>query len=159
MVKLVIIYDSETGNTERMAKCIEEGIKSVSGVTILIKKIGEPFSLKILDDADAIILGAPAYYAFVTPEMKYFIQQLKEESEAGRLKLTGKLGGAFGSYGWDGGIAIERLAQEMENLGIKVQSRVLAQVSPLPFPSLNENDQKKCRGLGKNIAKKATKQK
>jgi len=159
MAKLVIIYDSETGNTEKMVRCIEEGIKSVSGVALVVKKIGDPFSLKILDDADAIILGSPAYYAFVTPKMKYLIEQLKEESEAGRLKLTGKLGGAFGSYGWDGGTTIEKLAKEMENLGIKVQSRVLAQVPPLPFPALNADDQKKCRDLGKNIAKKATKQK
>jgi flavodoxin len=35
MVKLVIIYDSETGNTERMAKCIEDGIKTVNGVALL----------------------------------------------------------------------------------------------------------------------------
>ena len=61
MGKLVIVYDSETGNTERMAKSIEDGVKSVGGVDIVVKKIGEPFSLKILSDADAIILGAPAY--------------------------------------------------------------------------------------------------
>ncbi len=156
MGKLVIVYDSETGNTERMAKSIEDGVKSVGGVDIVVKKIGEPFSLKILSDADAIILGAPAYYAYVTPKMRYFIEQLKQESESGRLELAGKLGGAFGSYGWDGGIAIERLALEMENLGIEVRSRVLAQVPQLPFPALNEESQEKCRNLGKDIAENAS---
>jgi len=158
MTKLVIIYDSKTGNTEKMAKSIADGAKSVSGVNVLIKKLGEPFSLRILDDADAIILGAPAHYGHVTPEMRNFLAYLRDENGAGRLKLEGKIGAAFGSYGWDGGVAIERLAVDMENLGIKVQSPVLAKVPPLPYSSLKEKSLKECQDLGKTLAKKTSKQ-
>ena len=157
MATLVIIYDSKTGNTERMAKSIAGGAKSVNGVNVLLKKLGEPFSLRILDEADAIILGAPAHYAHVTPEMRNFLADLKDENAAGRLKLKGKIGAAFGSYGWDGGVAIGRLAIEMKNLGIKVESPVLAQVPPLPHSSLNEKSLKECQELGKTIAKKTVK--
>lgn len=158
MVKLVIIYDSKTGNTEKMAKSIAEGAKSVTGVNVLLKKLGEPFSLRMLDDADAMILGAPAHYGHVTPEMRNFLAYVRDENNAGRLKLEGKIGAAFGSYGWDGGMAIDRLALDMETLGIKMQSRVLAQVPPLPYPSLKKNFLKKCRELGETLAKKISKQ-
>jgi len=158
MATLVIIYDSKTGNTEKMAKSIAEGAKSVSGVDVLLKKLGEPFSLKTLDDADAIILGAPAHYAHVTSEMKNFLADLRDENDAGRLKIKGKIGAAFGSYGWDGGVAIERLAIDMKNLGIKVQSPVLVQVAPLPYSPLKEKSLEECRELGKTLAKKTLKQ-
>jgi len=154
MAKIVIIFDSKTGNTEKMAKCIANGAKSVREVNVFLKKLGEAFSLSILDDADAIILGAPAHYAYVTPDMRNFLAYLKDEKEAGRLNLEEKLGAAFGSYGWDGGVAIERLALEMEHLGISVQSSVLAQVPPLPYSSLKEKSLEECRDLGKALARK-----
>lgn len=158
MATLVIIYDSKTGNTEKMAKSIAGGAKSVDGVNVLIKKLGEPFSIRILDEADAIILGAPAHYAHVTSEMRNFLADIKDEDAARRLKLKGKIGAVFGSYGWDGGVAMERLAVEMKNLGIKVESPVLAQVPPLPHSSPNEKSLKECQELGKTIAKKTLKQ-
>jgi len=158
MATLVIIYDSKTGNTERMAKSIAEGAKSISGSNVLLKKLGEPFSLKILDDADAIILGAPAHYAHVTTEMRNFLEHLRDENAAGRLKLKGKIGAAFGSYGWDGGVTIERLSMDMKTLGIKMQTPMLAQVPPLPYSSLNDKSLRECKELGKNIAKKISKQ-
>ena len=158
MAKVVIMYDSKSGNTETMAKSIAEGAKAVSGVEVLLKKLGEPFSLRILDNADALILGSPAHYGHVTLEMRDFLACLRGGQEAGRLKLRGKIGAAFGSYGWDGGVCIERLGIDLGNLGIKVQSPVLAQVPPLPYSALKEKSIKECRNLGRTIAEKALKQ-
>jgi NAD(P)H dehydrogenase (quinone) len=157
MTKLVIIYDSKTGNTEKMAKSISEGAKSVKGVEVILKKIGESFSLTILDEADAIILGAPAHYAYVTPDMRDFLACIRGMVDDKRLNLIGKIGAAFGSYGWDGGISIEKMAVTMEKFGIKMHSEVLTQVSPLPFPKLTEEAIQECRNLGKTISEKASK--
>ena len=158
MAKVVIIYDSKSGNTETMAKSIADGAKAVSGVDVVLRKLGEPFSLRILDDADALILGSPAHYGHVTLEMRDFLERLRGAQEAGRLELRGKIGAAFGSYGWDGGVCIERLGIDLENLGIKVQSPVLARVPPLPYSALKEESLEECRDLGKTIAEKVLKQ-
>jgi flavorubredoxin len=158
MTKVVIIYDSKSGNTETMAKSIAEGAKAVNGVEVLLKKLGEPFSLRILEDADALILGSPARYGHVTLEMRDFLACLRGAQEAGRLELRGKIGAAFGSYGWDGGVCMERLGRDLGNLGIKVQSPVLAQVPPLPYSALKEKSIKECRNLGRTVAEKALKQ-
>jgi flavorubredoxin len=158
MARVVIIYNSKSGNTETMAKSIAEGAEAVSGVEVVLKKLGEPFSLGILEDADALILGSPARYGHVTLEMRDFLACLRGAQEAGRLELRGKIGAAFGSYGWDGGVCIERLGMDLENLGITVQSPVLAQVPPLPYSALKEESLAECRNLGETIATKALKQ-
>jgi NAD(P)H dehydrogenase (quinone) len=159
MAKLVIVYDSKTGNTEKMATAINEGAQAVSGVNVMLKKIGEPFScFGILYGADAIILGSPAHYGHVTPGMRDFLMCLLGAKESGRIELEGRIGAAFGSYAWDGGVCIERLAEEMEGLGIRVESRVLAQTPLLPHSALNENALEDCRKLGKTIAEKVSNQ-
>ncbi len=54
-MKVVVVYDSQTGNTEKMAKAIAKGAGSVVGVDI--KKIGEPFPLTVLAEADGVFYG------------------------------------------------------------------------------------------------------
>ncbi|NQT09319.1 flavodoxin domain-containing protein, partial [Candidatus Bathyarchaeota archaeon] len=39
-MKVIVVYDSQTGNTEKMAKAVAEGVGSV--VEVDIKKVGEP---------------------------------------------------------------------------------------------------------------------
>jgi len=157
MTKLVIIYNSNTGNTNKIAEWIAEGAKSVRGVDVFLKKIGEPFSLNILlDDADAVILGSPAHYAYVTPEMRDFLACLKGQVDDGRLILKGKFGAAFGSYGWDGATSIERLALKMEDLGFKMQFPILAK-TPISLDLLKESSVKDCHKFGKDIAERISK--
>jgi flavorubredoxin len=155
MTTLVIIYDSKTGNTEKMAKAIKEGTKAVSGVDVILKKIGEPFScFEILFGADAVILGSPAHYGHVTPEMRDFLVCLRGAKESRNLRFEGKIGAAFGSYGWDGGVCIERLAKEMENLGITLPFPVLAQTALIPDSTQEETILRECRKLGNALAER-----
>lgn len=42
MVKVLVLYDSKTGNTEKMAKAVAEGIKE-AGNEVDVKKIGQTF--------------------------------------------------------------------------------------------------------------------
>ena len=51
MAKALIVYYSETGNTEKMAKAVANGISSV-GVDIVVKRVEE------VGDFDAILLGS-----------------------------------------------------------------------------------------------------
>jgi multimeric flavodoxin WrbA len=51
--------------------------------------------LKELVSSDAIILGSPAYYGTVTPQMKAFIDRSGELLGARGFPLKGKIGGAL----------------------------------------------------------------
>ena len=152
MAKILIVYDSKTGHTETMAKAIAEGARSVKNINVELRKLGTPFPMTLLDESDAIIFGSPTRYANVTVEMKAFLDATKTLKKEGRLKLGGKIGAAFGSYGWDGGWNLEKLEDEMKSLGIKIEDPIVESVD-----DPTEKVLKACKELGKNIAEKVAK--
>ena len=92
--KILIIYDSQTGNTEKMAFVVSEGIKEVMGAEPILKKVDQA-ALNDLQDTDAIIFGSPTCYGQMSGKLKAFI----DTSTSLHGKLAGKVGGAFTSSG------------------------------------------------------------
>lgn len=87
MQKVAIIYDSKTGTTAKAAEYVSKGIKEICEV--------RTFSLADVDTdyvktCDGVILGSPTYFASLTANMKTWM-----ETEAPKLGLAGKLGGAY----------------------------------------------------------------
>jgi len=157
MPRITVVYDSRGGFTEKMAKAVVEGAKNVKNVEVELLKAGTPFSVSKLDVADGIILGSPTIYGSVTQEMRNILTSLREHKEAGRLKLKGKVGGVFGSYGWDGGWVTDKLDSDMNDLGIKVVAPAVSAVHEQYDTSpIDEKTLQKCRNLGKVIAEKVT---
>lgn len=95
--RILIIYSSKTGNTEKMAKYVGEGARSES-VTVEVKRV-ENTQLEDLLKADGIIVGSPTYYGQMAGELKRFF----DESVKYHGKLEGKVGAAFASSGVLGG--------------------------------------------------------
>jgi flavodoxin len=91
MKKVLIAYDSRTGNTEKMAQAIAEGIR-MAGNEAEVKKITELKSEKELEGFDGYVLGSPTYHRDMIGTMKTFLFL------AQKANLEGKVGGAFGSY-------------------------------------------------------------
>jgi flavodoxin I len=145
MLKLLIIYYSQTGNTEKMAKAVEEGAKSVVGIYVEMKYYVRPLELK---EADAIIFGIPTYYHDMGIDMKNLLEGVSKEE----INLTGKVGAAFGSYGWSGE-APNMLVEIMKNqFGMDVVEPAL-RIKYNP----DEKDLEECRKLGKAVAEKIMK--
>lgn len=94
MVKILIVYDSRSGNTEKMAQAIAEGAKQVKGANVEAKKTAEATNEDLLT-ADAIIMGSPTYYGLMSGKLKTFI----DESVKIHGKLEGKIGAAFTNSG------------------------------------------------------------
>jgi NAD(P)H dehydrogenase (quinone) len=93
MAKVVIVYDSRTGNTEKMAKAVEQGA-SEAGANVRLKKVTEA-ELSDLEWADGIILGSPNYFGAMSARMKGFIDKSIGLYEKG--KLRNKVGAVFTS--------------------------------------------------------------
>lgn len=128
-MKILVVYDSLTGNTEKMAHSVAEGAGSVSGIEVEVKKIGEPFALSILEKADGVIFGSPCNYANTTPGMRSFLDNLKGYIMAGRMDVKGKRATIFGSYGWDGALIMEEMFKNaVQDLGFKVKDEVLMEI-------------------------------
>ncbi|MEM1549576.1 MAG: flavodoxin family protein [Candidatus Methanomethylicia archaeon] len=121
MYTAVIVYDSFTGNTEKLAMAIAEGVKSNKNFNVIIKKVKDKFSLKVLNDADLIVLGSPTIYANVSPNIHNLLLALVEAVELGLYDLKGKYCAFFGSYGWDGARALNAVFTKYAKLiGLKV---------------------------------------
>ena len=108
MKKIIIFYFSRTGNTETMAQLIHDELAKSSDVRVDIQTQIAPEELA---QYDAILIGAPTYHHRMTQT----ISTLLEDTAMKEVKLEGKLGAAFGSFGWSG--EAPRLVLEvMENI-------------------------------------------
>lgn len=149
-MKIVIIYDSKTGNTEKMANAFAKGASSLSDVDL--KKIGDAFTPSILGEADGVAFGSPVYYADISNNMKDFIEHLNEVIKAKRLNIRNKPAALFGSYGYDGAWTMEeRLKTRIEKLGFNVYDEICV----LLDTEVKYNTQKsleKCEEFGKKFA-------
>jgi NAD(P)H dehydrogenase (quinone) len=93
LLKILIVYDSSTGNTEKMAHAVEDGVKK-AGVDFVIKHVDET-SVDEIPQYQGLILGSPVYYGLPSGKIKKFI----DESVKYHGKLDGMVGGAFASAG------------------------------------------------------------
>ncbi len=140
MKKVLVLYYSRSGNTEKMAKAVAEGAQSVNGVEVQLDYHVEP---KDLTGYDAIIVGAPTYRKEIPMDFK----NLFEEAGAQGISLKGKIGAVFGSYGWSG-----EATKVMQDI---MQSKFEMQITEAPINVKYIPDQAAldaCRDLGKRVS-------
>ncbi len=151
MSKALIIYYSETGNTEKMAKYIEEGIKK-EGIDVETKKVKATKPDELLK-ADAIIIGSPTYYGSMAAPIK----ELLDESVKFHGRLEGKSGAAFTSSANIGGgneTTILDILKAMLIHGMVIQGDPQGDhYGPVAIGSPDTRSIKECKRLGQRIAK------
>ncbi len=94
MLKGLVVYDSVTGSTEKMAMAIGHGMQR-TGLDVGIKYVKDAL-LSELVSADAVVLGSPTYFANMTNRMKRFIDE-SVKIYRDNLGLKDKIGAAFTS--------------------------------------------------------------
>lgn len=96
MSKVSIVYWSGTGNTQKMAEAVAEGVKEAGAEADL--KFVSAASVDELAAEPAFALGCPSMGAeeLEDAEMEPFMADLES-------KISGKKIALFGSYGWGGG--------------------------------------------------------
>ena len=144
MKKILVAYVSRSGNTEKMAEFIAEGIR-FSGNTADVKKVAEIKDEKGLGGYDGYIFGCPTYHKDITAGMKTFL------FTAEKANLVGKMGGAFGSSTHSGESAPmiydtmqHVFKMDMVNLGpLNLKEHVIAA----------SDGQRACQDYGKAVGK------
>jgi flavorubredoxin len=140
MKQILVLYYSRTGNTERMAKAVAEGARINDDVNVELSYHVDPEDLSMFD---AIIVGTPTYHHEMAVEFK----NLFEEAAAKGVNLRGKVGAAFGSYGWTG--EAPKLVVEIMKFKFEMQVNeppLLARYLP-DAKVLND-----CKDLGKRVS-------
>lgn len=93
-MKVLVVYDSKSGNTKKMASAVAKGAEQVSGTEVTVKK-AEQTTLDDLLGSDAVVMGSPTYFGQMSAKLKALI----DESVKVHEKLSGKVGAAFTSSG------------------------------------------------------------
>jgi NAD(P)H dehydrogenase (quinone) len=110
MAKVLVLYYSMYGHIETMAKAVADGVRSVAGTKVTLKRVPDLLSEEMarkagakldqeaplaevdeLPDYDAIIFGTPTRFGNMCAQMRNFLDQ------TGRLWQNGSLIGKVGS--------------------------------------------------------------
>jgi len=99
LVKVLVTYHSLSGNTERMAEAVVEGVKSVPGTAALLKRVGK-VTADDLFSADAVVVGSPVYWSNMSGEVKTFFDNWQFKFGVfPEFKMKNKIGAAFATGG------------------------------------------------------------
>ncbi len=85
MKKILIAYASRTGNTEKLANAIAEGVKKVEGVTVELKRAKDVKKGDAVS-ADGYAFGSHSAFEYMAGELKTLFEELYPV----RDKLSGK---------------------------------------------------------------------
>ena len=108
MAKALIVYASRTNKTKKIADMIGEGL-GASNVDVTTKRANQMKEANEFNGYDAVILGSATYHGQMMQPMKTLLF-LAEQAN-----LEGKVGGAFGAFGWSGE-APHRIFDTMKNI-------------------------------------------
>jgi NAD(P)H dehydrogenase (quinone) len=151
MTKILIVYHSQTGNTEKMAFAVAEGAKQVKGVEVAVKNVDQTSNEDLLG-ADGIIIGSPTYYGLMSGKIKTFFDKSVEIHG----KLAGKVGAAFTSSGGTASGAETTLLSILKAMlvhGMIIQGRHDDKhYGAATVEKPNEKEIKMCERLGKRTA-------
>jgi multimeric flavodoxin WrbA len=90
-VKIVVVYHSGYGHTEKIAEAVARGAAAAHGASVeLVTAERAPDQWELLDGADAIIMGAPTYMGSLSAPFKAFMDatshlQYVEKRWAGKV--------------------------------------------------------------------------
>ena len=131
--KALIIYSSMTGNTKKIAKLLKETfeLNGIRANLLDVNTAEENFIIESVKETDILLMGSSTRYADMTGKTEEVVKKIVE------LDLAGKVGGAFGSYGWSGeGIEVLQDYLSESNIDLLTTSKIIKTtgVNDVQFP-------------------------
>lgn len=159
MGKILILYDSATGNTARMADLVAEGATSISGMDVRVRDV-QGADAEDVCWCDGLAVGSPTNMGILSWKMKRFWDEVMAPHW---MKVDGKIACAFSSSGgWGGGneLACQSILTVLLNFGFLVfgVTDYAAKLMTLHYGAVaareprSEDVQEACRTLGRRLA-------
>jgi len=144
-MRALVAYATRTQNTQKIGELIAEGIRS-SGIEVDVVRVRDIEKGEDLERYDALAFGS----ATEGEDLMWGMGKMLKLAEEANLK--GKVGGAFGAYGWSGeapekiyGIMKSNFGMDMVGSFFKLK------------PEEIEDNKEEARAYGREIAGKMTK--
>src|ERR1044071_4233193 len=161
-VSVLVAYHSVTGNTEKIAQGVADGIKSVAGANAVLKRVGEVTAEDLLA-SDGVIIGSPVYFGNMSGEVKSFLDSWLKMGLFQDRKMRNKVGGTFatgGGFSNGKGLTMLSIQAAMVMHQMLVTSGgggVCASDTTGPdSPGIDEKELAEASALGKRIAEVAS---
>jgi NAD(P)H dehydrogenase (quinone) len=159
MNRILVLYHSNSGNTEHMARLVVEGAKTIPDTEVRLQTVEEATP----DDVywcDGIAVGSPTNMGILSWKMKRFWDETMLDHW---MKVDGKIACAFSSAGgWGGGmeLACQSILTVLMNFGFLVfgVTDYAAKLTTLHYGAVtarqprSEEAQAACRLLGRRLA-------
>lgn len=159
MGKVLVLYDTASGNTRKMAEHVAKGAESIPGTEVRLKSVEEATADDLLW-CDGIAVGTPTNMGTISWRMKRWWDEV-----GGNIwgKVDGKIGCAFSSSGgWGGGaeLACMTVLTVLMNFGFLVfgvtdyvgKQFTLHYGAVLAGEPRSENEIASCQRLGQRLA-------
>jgi flavorubredoxin len=141
--KALVVFDTMWHSTEVMAKAVADAIID-EGVSVKLLNLEVNHRSDVITellDAKGLVLGSSTLNNGILPRMADMITYAKG------LRPTGKVGAAFGSYGWSGE-AVKIMTQALTDMKVELVADGV-RINYVP----DHEALAKCRELGKAVAK------
>ena len=144
---LLVFYISAYGNTRHMAEALAAGAEAIGGVRVSLYDLegGEAgVFTDLIEEADGLAFGSPTINADAVKPVWDVLSSLTT------VNVKGKLGAAFGSYGWSGE-AVRLIEDRLRGLKLRVPFEGL-RIKLVPAA----DELAQCRALGEQLARHLT---
>lgn len=144
---LLVFYLSAYGNTRRMAEALATGAESIPGVRVSLYDLEgseADIFIDLIEEADGLAFGSPTINGDAVKPIWDLLSSLTS------VNIKGKLGAAFGSYGWSGE-AVRLIEDRLRGLKLRVPLEGL-RLKLVP----DADELEKCRNLGESLARHLT---
>jgi NAD(P)H dehydrogenase (quinone) len=159
MSKVLVLYDSKSGNTAQMAKLVAEGATTIPETEVRLRHLDEAVAADVVW-CDGLAVGSPTNMGLMSWRMKRFWDDVMAEQW---MQVDGKIGCAFSSSGgWGGGneLACQSILTVLLNFGFLAfgVTDYVGKLTTLHYGAVTARDprgvdeQAACRKLGQRLA-------
>ncbi|MGC8719542.1 MAG: FprA family A-type flavoprotein [Thermodesulforhabdaceae bacterium] len=143
--KAIVVYDTMWHSTEKMAKAISDGLidEGIETVLMSLKVNHRSDVMTELLDSKGLVVGSPTINNGLFPTVADILTYMKG------LKPTGKIGFAFGSYGWSGEAAMI-ISQYLAEMKVE---QIIDQPLRIQYVP-GHDDLKRCYDMGRKLGER-----
>jgi multimeric flavodoxin WrbA len=100
MITILVVYHSQSGNTQKMAQAVAKGAKEIEGVRVVLKKAFDTIEEDLIE-CDGLVIGSPEYFGTLSGAVKDLFDRTYEKVR-GHKRIFRKPYTVFISAGNDG---------------------------------------------------------
>jgi NAD(P)H dehydrogenase (quinone) len=159
MNRILVLYDSKTGNVAKMAELVADGARSIADTEVRVRSVDDATAEDVVW-CDGLAVGSPTNMGILSWKMKRFWDETMADKW---MEVDGKIACAFSSAGgWGGGmeLACQSILTVLMNFGFLVfgvtdyaAKKMTLHYGAVVAKEPREPDtQEACRILGRRLA-------